>query len=80
MYSDVHRIGTGQFNEFVEQLSRATDDTERVHLIRQYSNLGFFYCRQLAVSFPSCAKQASTRSEQRTHEKNGHSRMECHRP
>ena len=52
MYSDVHRIGTGQFNEFVEQLSRATDDTERVHLIRQYSNLGFFYCRQLAVGFP----------------------------
>ena len=52
MYSDVHRIGTGQFNEFVEQLSRVTDDTERVHLIRQYSNQGFFYCRQLAVSFP----------------------------
>jgi len=50
MNSDVQRIVAETFNKFVKKLSDAEDDSARVHEVRQYSNKGFFYCRQLAVS------------------------------
>jgi Ran GTPase-activating protein (RanGAP) involved in mRNA processing and transport len=50
---DLKAMKEGEFLKFVEGLLAIDSEDERVSAIRQYSNIGFFYCRQLAVCFHS---------------------------
>jgi len=49
---DLSAMDANKFGDFVASLKGMEDDAQRVHAIRQYSNVGFFYVRQLAQLLP----------------------------
>ena len=49
---DLSAMDDKKFNQFVSSLAELEDDAKRVAAVRQYSNVGFFFVRQLARLLP----------------------------